>query len=268
MRPEHTPDALIQACKCEPIDPCWPIGSPLEAIQLLYDWEVDVCGASPIDINTLANWLTHSHHHEYADLKRLGVDRLYRESHFTKCVSIGWHLAGRYTYDIALIDELTRLGWPKWKLIDFGAAPWIQSIYYHRKGLDVTAVNQSLDSEVHRFGKWLAARSNVPDGAIREFGSEDPGWQEITYDIVYAVDVLEHIPPTADGTPGWISYAEALLKTLRQGGIWYVNAPLDVQPGVPRPVETHPVHYTSPISLSEWQAEHGLVQHGYLWIKG
>jgi len=217
--------------------------------------------------NDLVYRITHSHHHEYADLTRYGYDSLYRKSRFTAAVSIGWHLAGRYEYDTELIKHLERNGWPKLKLVDFGAACWLQAIFYAKKGLTVDVVNQDLESDANRFGAWLAAKHGV--SSITQWNSSvvlEPAWKKNSYDIIYAVDVFEHIPPDGD-KPGWIPYAEQLLASLKPGGIWFVNAPFGYGDGPPTPVESHPVHFSSSIQMSHWNATHGIIQEGYLWRK-
>jgi len=267
------PPELQSSCKCVPIDPDWPISGPLEALELLEEWEQLEGGPEPLTAEHISRnligghiqMLTHSHHYEYADLKRFGVEQLYQKSRSTKYVSIGWHLAGRYEYDVALIAELECLGWPSVKLIDFGAACWIQAIFYANKGLQVDIVNQTLDSDCNRFGRWLAQKKGLL-GRINEYSSKDID-QIGEYDIIYAMDVFEHIPPLEDGTPGWIPVATRLLKALKPGGIWQVNSPFGEESGVPHPVSSHEVHYTSPISQSEWNVQQGLVQEGYLWRK-
>lgn len=276
--PRETPQALREACKCEPIDAAWPIQSPLHALELLAEWaeihnDRDVLrnqkveqNWAPLTVTDHVYRLTHSHHHEYADLNRYGYIDLYRRSVFTKYVSIGWHLAGRYTYDNALIEWLAMQGWPRLRLVDFGAAPWIQAIFYARKGLEVTVINESTDSDCHRFGRFLAEKSGVT--GIKEFSSLDPAWRKEAFDIVYTVDVLEHIPPEEDGTPGWVRYAEDLYQTLAPKGVMYINAPLEKREGRPVPVATHAVHFTSPYTTQEWCRTKGLVENGGgLWMK-
>lgn len=260
LTPTEMPGDLLSACKCEPIDPAWPVQDPIDALHVLHAWDI----LNGKEGTTNSHRLTHSHHYESLDLARMGVTRLYRESDTTKYVSVAWHLAGRYTYDETLIKELDRLGWPKLKMVDFGAAPWIQSIFYTKKGLDVTAVNQSIDSDTHQFGKFLAHIRGA--SGIKEAASDDP-WDAEQYDIIYAIDVLEHIPPLPDGSMGWVPYAERLLKALKPGGLWYVNAPFGISDGPIRPVDTHQVHYTSPIRIEDWALAHGLVQDLYLWKK-
>ena len=266
------PPELKGSCKCEEIDPDWPISGPIEALNLMEEWALKENDRDSLDGDVInqggANHvyrLTHSHHHEWADLRRFGVDEVYRKSRFTKCVSVAWHLAGRYYYDVGIIDELTKLGWPKLKLIDFGAAPWIQAIYYAKKGLDVTITNQYLESDCNRFGRWLAEKKDVK--GIKEYESADPVWHKEKFDIIYAMDVFEHIPPLPDGTPGWLPYAEALYDCLTPGGIYYASAPFGIGAGTPRPVDTHQNHYTSPISLSEWCEKKGLKLVGPVWRK-
>jgi len=257
IMPAEIPAALQSACKCVPIDPAWPIQGPLDALRLFTAWDW-LEGRTAVKPEDHIKHITHSHAHEWEDVGRFGIENVYRKSLTTKYVSTAWHLAGRYEYDVALIAALTERGWPALQLIDFGAAPWIQSIFYARKGLRVTAINQSTDSDAHRFGQFLAVRSGVADRIVGA-GSDDSGWREpASCDIVYAIDVLEHVPPTPEGTPGWIAYAEALHEALRPGGLWFVNAPLDYDPGTPHPVATHPVHYTSPISTETWAATKGL----------
>ena len=262
--PKETPRALVEACKCEPIDPDWPIQSPLHALELMFAWEELTQRERRRSVEEHTNWITHSHHHEYDDLNRLGYAKLYQEGEATKYVSIGWHLAGRYYYDVALIEDLEKRGWPKLKLIDFGAAAWIQACFYRKKGFDVTVVNQGLESDSNRFGRFLAEANGVK--GIREFSSDDPAWADASYDIIYAMDVFEHIPPDGE-EPGWLKYADQLLETLKPGGLYFANAPFGEGKGTPKPVDSHPVHYTSPISLGEWCIDRGLVQEGYLTKK-
>lgn len=263
--PLEIPSELRSSCKCEPIDSDWPISGPLEALKLMLMWDVYL--DRPIQHGAdYIHFLTHSHAHEHDDLRKLGVERLYKESWTTKNVSIAWHLAGRYSYDNALITELGSRGWPKLKMLEFGAAPWIQAIFYAKKGFEVTAVNQAIDSDVNMFGKFLAEYKGVTN--IRNFASDDPTWAEKNYyDLIYCVDVLEHIPPNDDGSPGWVSYAEKMLTALKSGGIWNVNAPLDYDPGPVKEVSYHNVHFTSPIQMGDWCLANGLVQEGYLWKK-
>ena len=276
------PLELKNSCKCEPIDPDWPIQDPVQALNLLYEWDA-LEGLPEKTLFEQIFGLTHSHHHEYEELDRLGVDRLYKEGRYTKCVSIAWHLAGRYTYDEEFIRILSASNWKingyTPRLIDFGAAPWIQSIFYANKGMHVTAVNQSIESDAHRFGRFLAEKHgyykkgdkwvhNDPNkGTISEYDSDDKRWQIHSFEIVYAIDVFEHIPPDPDGTAGWIKYADMLYDCFVPGGMWYVNAPFGIQDGPILPVESHPVHYTSPFTIQEWNAKKGLVQKLYMWHK-
>ena len=261
--PKEIPADLQSACKCEPLDPAWPIGGPLDALKFLMAWErYDNQEIHPC--SDISHRITHSHHYEYADLIKYGVEEVYKKSLATKYVSIGWHLAGRYNMDNGLIGELDRIGWPKLKFLDFGAAPWIQSIFYRQKGLSVTTVNQTLDSDCHRFGRFMACCLGITD--IKEFAS-DAIWDKAQYDVVYCVDVLEHIPPLEDGAPGWVPLAERLLSCWKKGGVGYLNAPFGLEGGAIKPVESHPVHYTSPFSLEGWLDAHGVKQEGYFWRK-
>lgn len=279
--PKGIPEDLRNACKCEPIDPDWPIGGPLDALRVLMAWE-HYDNQPKHTIGEIAYRITHSHHFEYEDLQRYGVAEVYQKSLATKYVSIGWFLAGRYNQDNFLVEEFTRLGWPNFKLLDFGAAPWIQSIFYAKKGFDVTAVNQSRSSDCHRFGMFLAEANGLTrqhvgepletvwtkafsNGKIRSYAS-DESWHEQTYDVIYAVDVLEHIPPNPDGSLGWIPLAERMLNALKPGGMCYISAPFEKADGVARPVETHPVHYTSPISIEDWLRAEGMIYKGW-WEK-
>lgn len=274
------PDELRAACKNEPIDPDWPIQNPVDAINLLYEWD-ELEGRPELLLSDQVFNITHSHHQEREDLNRLGVDKLYKQSIFTKCVSIGWHLAGRYTYDDELIRILSGLNWKlggrRPRMVDFGAAPWIQSIFYANKGFNVVAINQSIDSDTHRFGRFLAEKNGFTKngekwvkggGSIEEYSSDDLNWTTQQFDIVYAVDVFEHIPPESDGSPGWIKYADTLFNCLTVGGIWFVNAPFEMDKGPIKSVESHPVHFTCPFTIQEWNEKKGLVheQFGhYLW---
>lgn len=236
----------------------WPLRTFDEALAALAEWERREGRDAPPPTHLYR--LTHSHHHEWDDLRRVGVGTVYVDSIFTKYVSTAWHLAGRFEYDDSLVAELAARGWPSLRLIEFGAAPWIQAIFYARKGLRVAAINQSVESDAHRFGRWLAEREGVR--GIDEYASDDPAWRREQADIVYCVDVFEHIPPLADGSPGWVPFAEDLLGTLRPGGVWYANAPLTIEPGTPHPVPTHINHYTSPFSLQDWERDHGLISEG------
>ena len=265
--PQTTPAELAQACQRsldETLDPDWPIGSPLEALKILMMWEAYNDRTFP-PLEKLVYALTHSHHHEHADLRSMGVERVYRESLTTKHVSIAWHLAGRYSYDDELVRIMTKEGWPSYRLVDFGAAPWIQTLFFAKKGLRVTAINQNAESDVNKFGRFLAAYKGIT--TVEDFGSEDPAWRTKEFDVVYSVDVFEHIPPLPDGTPGWIPFAEDLLKTLVSGGIFNVNSPLDYDPGVPKEVAYHNVHFTSPISVDQWCESKGMIRDGYIWRK-
>jgi hypothetical protein len=271
--PKEIPDALRSACKCAPIDPNWPIQGPLEALKLMRIW--DILEGLPLpDLAEYILRITHSHAAEMVDVNKLGYDRVYRESLTTKYVSIAWHLAGRYEYDTGLIARLESLGWlrrrgvPR-KMLDFGAAPWIQTCYYASRGLAVTAVNQNVDGDCNRFGEFLATYTGRRDQMrINTFGSDSSEWSAPGYyDLIYCVDVLEHIPPEADGTPGWIKVAEQLLASLKPGGLWFVNAPLDIDLTPVHPVPYHPVHFTSPISVNDWAEAHGLIYDGLLWKK-
>lgn len=276
------------------LHPAWPIQSNLEALRLLAWWEK--LHGRAFNKEQEVYRLTHSHAGEFTDLETMGYDRLYIESIYTKYVSISWHLAGRYDYDQELLaltladpflspphDDLRAAvekhnkKLPR-RLIDFGAAPWIQSIFYARLGYAVTAVNQSVESDSNRFGRFLAQVAGVEQGndssQVQEFSSSDPAWGEQEYDVIYAIDVLEHIPPLADGSPGWVSLADKLkeqLVSIEDGGlgIWYVNAPLEISSGPVKPVSTHPSHWTSPISTQEWAANNGLINGGgyFSWRK-
>lgn len=296
--PTEVPGALRSACKCVPIDPDWPISGPLHAMELMRDWDIKEDKRTDWGQSQYERAITHSHAGEFEDLQRLGPTRVYKESIYTKFVSIGWHLAGRYEYDVDFIRLLTEMNWlsPRGEqltMIDFGAAPWIQSIFYANKGLDVIAVNADLESDCNRFGRFLAERNGyerIPgkpeykitdtwfkgsnglahdnERWITEESSFEEGWKDYSYDIVYAIDVLEHIPPQADGSPGWVPVADKLYEQLSPGGIWYVNAPLTYDTTV-HPVPTHPVHFTSPISHEAWATAKGLIPTSYscVWRK-
>lgn len=261
--PEKIPQPLVEACKCEPVDPMWPIKDPLEAIRYLMAWE-RYDGQELHSLDEITHRLTHSHYYEQEDLKKYGVEQVYQKSLSTKFVSIAWFLCGRYGQDIGLIAELDRLGWPPLRFIDFGGAPWLQAIFYRRKGLKVTVVNQTKDSDCHRFGRFLAACYGIDD--IREYSAEE-AWDATEYDVIYCCDVLEHIPPLADGSPGWVPIAERLINALVPKGLAYLNAPLEIAEGPPRPVEHHPVHYTSPFSLGSLLETKGVWQEGYFLRK-
>lgn len=264
--PHHVPVELQSSCKCAPIDPDWPISGPIEALKLMMMW--DVYQGRPLQHGSdYIHHLTHSHAYEHDDLRSLGVARLYKESWTTKNVSIAWHLAGRYDYDVALIDYLTKAGWPSLSMLEFGAAPWIQAIFYANKGLKVTAVNQALESDVNMFGRFLAEYKRGEKHGIANYASDGAWADDNKYDLIYCVDVLEHIPPLQDGSPGWIPHAERMLRALKPGGIWNVNAPLDYDPGPVKEVSYHNVHFTSPISVDDWCRANGLVQELYLWRK-
>lgn len=260
--PQEIPQELRNACKCEPIDSAWPIATPREALVYLAAWEL-YDGQQEHSVHELTHRITHSHHYEKEDLLKYGVEQVYTHSLSTKYVSIGWHLSGRYSQDNGLIGELDRLGWPQYEFLDFGAAPWIQALFYSNKGLDVSIVNKDLNSDCNRFGRFMAHADN--NYSVLEYNSND-NWDSKKYDVIYSVDVLEHIPPLPDGSPGWLSYAERLMNCWKVGGIGYLNAPFDIA-NIVKPVEYHPVHYTSPISLGDFLIDHGAVQEGYFWRK-
>ena len=264
------------------IDPDWSIQDYESAIALLSEWaeregdrEVLLPGREasgdefkvhpdPLTFDHHAYRLSHSHAHEWANLRRYGFEGVYTVGRFTKYVAVAWHLAGRHRYDAALVEAWEKAGRPAWTLTDFGAAAWIQSIYWAKKGCRVTAVNKSNESDAARFGAWLAERSGVSGvtGCSSDCMRDDP------IDVAYCMDVFEHIPPLADDSPGWIPYAEALLRALKPGGIFFANAPLDYAPGRPEPTSYHPDHFTSPISLQTWLEANGCYVDGVLWHKG
>lgn len=267
------------------IDPDWPITSHEQAIALLAEWselesdrEVLVGGGTeahfedhpgPLTFDHHAYRLSHSHAHEWANLARYGFEGVYTRGRFTKYVAVAWHLAGRHRYDAALVEAWEKAGKPRWNMIDFGAAAWIQSCFWAKKGLWVTAVNKSNESDAQRFGRWLARLRGIGD-RVNGFSSDPVAdWAMADHaDVIYCMDVFEHIPPLEDDSPGWIPYAKALLDALRPGGIFFANAPLDFAPGKPTPTSYHPDHFTSPISLSQWLMDNGCYTDGFLFRKG
>lgn len=259
LLPEKTPPMLAAACPgvdANPVDEDWPFHNNLEAIRLMLAW--NKLKGTPTTVEEEDFRLTHSHGGEFDHLAKYGVDELY-SCIYTTYVSVSWHLAGRHTYEAELVKALPTLP-PHATLIDFGAAPWVESLYYAKKGLNVIAVNKRLDSDCHQFGKFMAQVVGI--GSVMEMESDEVfNIPAGSIDIVYAMDVFEHIPPCADGSPGWIPYAEALFRALKPNGIWYANAPLDKDTTC-HPVVYHPSHYTSPISLQEWSDQHGMPQAG------
>lgn len=266
LLPIGCPEELQNACKIDSatIDPAWPIHTNLEAVHYLLAWNL-LCGTKTTVADEVYR-LTHSHAGEFEDLAKTDSQRVYAESIYTKYVSVSWHTAGRYSYDDELVKALIGRDCSKMSMVDFGAAPWIQAIFYARKGFNVTVVNKSLESDCHLFGKFLATIHGVADRIIERASDDERWWTEKKYDVAYCVDVLEHIPPEADGTPGWIRFAKRLADSLKPDGIFYQNAPLDIEPGVPHRVSYHPVHFTSPISLQDWSKEQGFASEGcFLW---
>ena len=262
------------AFKCVPIDPDWPIQSPEHAIELLMEWDEQEHGkARPLEWYIEA--LTHSHAGEQEDLQKYGYEQVYDKSEYTKLVSISWHLAGRFEYDDELIKKIQSgafenlnapITWHRPRLLDFGAAPWIQAIFYYKKGFDVWVSNKNLESDVNRFGRFLANKALGADDGHVEFIEIEPE-SVLTLptgclDVAYTVDVLEHIPPEVDGSPGWVKYADALYRATKPGGVMYLNAPLDKAETV-RPVEYHVVHFTSPFDLEDWAQDKDFVEKGY-----
>lgn len=266
LLPASTPPGLAAACpgidKAN-LEPAWPIRNNLQAVHYMLAW--NLLTGTPTTVEEEDFRLTHAHAGEFEDLAKYGPVEVYRKSIYTKYVSVSWHLAGRYTYDNELIEWLTAAGWPSWRLIDFGAAPWVQALYYAAKGLDVTVVNSALDSDCHNFGRFLAQIHGY-SGKIKEYVSEDLAWTTSTYDVVYSVDALEHIPPLPNGRPGWLPYATHLYNALRPAGVFYANAPLEYDTDC-HPVSFHPVHYTSPLSLQSWCEQMGMPSIGKTFLR-
>ncbi len=101
-----------------------------------------------------------------------------------------WHLfvPGKRQSDLALVEDLRRKR-PK-NVLDFGGGVGLMAILLARAGLDVTLAD--LDGTSLEFAIFRARRHGVPLKIWKSDVEEAP--PDRTYDVILALDVLEHLP--------------------------------------------------------------------------
>jgi 2-polyprenyl-3-methyl-5-hydroxy-6-metoxy-1,4-benzoquinol methylase len=101
-----------------------------------------------------------------------------------------WHLfvPGKRESDLALVEDLRRKR-PK-NVLDFGGGVGLMAIPLARAGLDVTLAD--LDGTSLDFAVFRAKRRGVP---LKIWRSDvEPAPPDPRYDVILALDVLEHLP--------------------------------------------------------------------------
>jgi 2-polyprenyl-3-methyl-5-hydroxy-6-metoxy-1,4-benzoquinol methylase len=137
-----------------------------------------------------------------------------------------WHLwlASKRKSDAALIEDMKKLA-PK-NILDFGGGVGLNSIPLAKAGFDVTLAD--LDSKTLAFGAFRAQRHHVP---LKIWKSDvEPMPPDKTYDMILALDVLEHLPPdelTRD--------VDQLIQLKHAGTHVIINAPFGRN-------DIHPMH--------------------------
>jgi SAM-dependent methyltransferase len=109
-------------------------------------------------------------------------------------------------------------------ILDFGCGIGIPAFFFATKGHRVVARDLP-DTGTYQFLQWRAQKHNV---AI-EFNPANEPWLDRQYDVIVAMDVLEHFED-------WRSVLAELAARLKPGGVLFANnAILDD--------DTHPEHY-------------------------
>jgi 2-polyprenyl-3-methyl-5-hydroxy-6-metoxy-1,4-benzoquinol methylase len=101
-----------------------------------------------------------------------------------------WHLfvPNKRESDLALVEDMRKLG-PK-NILDFGGGVGLMAIPLARAGFDVTLAD--LDSTTLGFAVFRAERHDV---RLKIWKSDvDPAPPDKKYDVILALDVLEHLP--------------------------------------------------------------------------
>ena len=101
-----------------------------------------------------------------------------------------WHLfvPSKRESDLALVEDMRKLG-PK-NILDFGGGVGLMAIPLARAGFDVTLAD--LDSTTLSFAVSRAQRHKTP---LKIWKSDvEPAPPDPTYDVILALDVLEHLP--------------------------------------------------------------------------
>lgn len=126
---------------------------------------------------------------------------------------------------------------PKGGVLEFGCGIGVSAFALASNGVDVTACDVEGTGPL-QFLKWRAAKHGVAI-TFHETRTEVPHLGDAKFDVITAMDVLEHLP-------GWRGVLAYLVGRLNPGGILFCNnGVLDDQ--------THPEHYS--LRPAEFMAE-------------
>ena len=137
-----------------------------------------------------------------------------------------WHLwlASKRDSDAKLIADLRNAA-PK-NILDFGGGVGLNAIPLAQAGFDVTLAD--LDSKTLDFGAFRAQRHHVP---LKIWKSDvEPMPPDKTYDVILALDVLEHLPPDE-----LTHVVDQLIQLKHAGTQVIINAPFGRN-------DIHPMH--------------------------
>jgi 2-polyprenyl-3-methyl-5-hydroxy-6-metoxy-1,4-benzoquinol methylase len=102
-----------------------------------------------------------------------------------------WHLwnSSKRQSDLALVEDMLTKYKPK-NILDFGGGVGINAFHLARAGYDVTLAD--LDSATLRFAQFRAERRKI---RLKVWKSDvEPSPPDKKYDVILALDVLEHLP--------------------------------------------------------------------------
>jgi 2-polyprenyl-3-methyl-5-hydroxy-6-metoxy-1,4-benzoquinol methylase len=102
------------------------------------------------------------------------------------------------------------------EILDFGCGIGIPSFYFAMKGHHVLAVDIAKTGTLE-FLKWRAKKHHVPLSFYESRGGV-PAFGDRTFDIVVAMDVLEHLP---DGE--WQIALGEIARRIKPGGVLFAN---------------------------------------------